>query len=599
MGGLFKLLASAVKRVTTAVTSPFRVLVVQVMRLLNINVITAKLIQPLTKKVREMFRLRPKTREDYLVVGKLWIYKKLLYFLILMLCAGVLIYFSMFAAPVPAFEPIPGEENRARADVTYNYNDRDLKDFTGQANLRAHSGEIVFTGNIESGVVTGTGTLYSRSGALVYEGEFSQNQYHGMGTAYYPDGSKKYEGAFERGLYHGAGKLYSAQGVLLYDGEFSDGVYSGTGREYSENGQLVYEGAFSGGLRHGSGIAYNENGSIRYQGEFFQGKMQGTGTLCDEGGKPLYTGRMARDSIDYRSLIGSSLADMEATFPETPRLFYSENHACFVFEQAGVILSAACTVRANVETVRAPRSGGYYMPDGWETVPGEAPENPDIPAEEEPAGEESADTVPENWTVLNAAPGAVRKVRNMSWNIEGQEPAPSAPGTETPESGEAKASEQDEELKELLRQLLENQAAAAQDPEKPDFVEREVTLYFEVDRDVWQTEDELDKTRVLIDGVTVFGDTDYAVPEEAVLLEDGGAPSEEDCIAIDFLRETDPTAFPGVQFEINRSSRFSVRIGTVSAASRIDRRRWTENGACFDFAYEPDGSVMRYFTVTR
>ncbi len=47
---MFKLLASAFKRLTTAMTAPFQALWVKIQRMFNVNVITAKLIAPLPKR---------------------------------------------------------------------------------------------------------------------------------------------------------------------------------------------------------------------------------------------------------------------------------------------------------------------------------------------------------------------------------------------------------------------------------------------------------------------------------------------------------------------------------------------------------------------
>ena len=82
---MFKLLASIFKRVVTAVTNPFRMLVVRIQRMFNVNILTAKLIPPLTKKVKSLVTLKPQSPRDYFSVGRYWVYKKLFLFLILLL----------------------------------------------------------------------------------------------------------------------------------------------------------------------------------------------------------------------------------------------------------------------------------------------------------------------------------------------------------------------------------------------------------------------------------------------------------------------------------------------------------------------------------
>ena len=75
---MFKLLASIFKRVVTAVTNPFRMLVVRIQRMFNVNILTAKLIPPLTKKVKALVTLKPQSPQDYFSVGRYWVYKKLM-----------------------------------------------------------------------------------------------------------------------------------------------------------------------------------------------------------------------------------------------------------------------------------------------------------------------------------------------------------------------------------------------------------------------------------------------------------------------------------------------------------------------------------------
>ncbi|MEG1943758.1 MAG: hypothetical protein RR049_08050, partial [Angelakisella sp.] len=187
---MFKLMQSVFKRVLTAVTGPFKVIIIGIQRMFNINIITAKLIAPLTKKVKSLITLKPQSREDYYVIGKHWVYKKLFLTLTLALCAGVLIYFSMFAPPLQAAAPAAA----VATTESFRYNDMALRKFTGVANIRAVDGKVVYTGDIDAGVCKGVGSLYDRSGKLLYRGDFDQNKYNGKGIAYYPSGKVKYEG---------------------------------------------------------------------------------------------------------------------------------------------------------------------------------------------------------------------------------------------------------------------------------------------------------------------------------------------------------------------------------------------------------------------
>ncbi|MEG1971949.1 MAG: hypothetical protein RR315_02225, partial [Oscillospiraceae bacterium] len=327
---MFKLIQSIFKRVITAVTSPFRMMIVRVQRMFNINVITAKLISPLTKKVRELITLRPQSKEDYYIFGKHWVYKKLFLTIILVVCAGVLIYFNMFAAPLPAVGPAAA----VTTAVSFRYNDMALREFSGVANICAADSKVIYTGDIEGGICKGVGSLYDHGGKLLYTGMFDQNKYNGKGISYYPSGKVKYEGEFVDNLYQGTGSEYSTLGVLQYVGDFKAGVYSGSGKSYADKDILLYEGNFSNGKYHGDGVLYYKDGTTKYEGTFFQGMMQGKGIIYDKTGKVLYTGDVYENGINYRSLIHSTLADIETAFAETPRIFYTDTDSAFVYEQA-------------------------------------------------------------------------------------------------------------------------------------------------------------------------------------------------------------------------------------------------------------------------
>ena len=99
-----------------------RLLVVRTPRLFNVKVLTAKLIPTLTKKVKSLITLRPQSPKDYFSVGRYWVYKKLLLTLVLVACAGVFIYFTMFASPLPA---TPAQPEQVLTTVTFEMCIRD------------------------------------------------------------------------------------------------------------------------------------------------------------------------------------------------------------------------------------------------------------------------------------------------------------------------------------------------------------------------------------------------------------------------------------------------------------------------------------------
>ncbi|GKH50557.1 hypothetical protein CE91St46_16680 [Eubacteriales bacterium] len=645
---MFKLLKSALKRLTTAVTSPFRMIIVRIQRMFNFNVITAKLITPLTRQVKSLITLRPQSRDDYYVIGRWWVYKKLFMTLVLVICAGILIYFTMFAPKLPS---APSQARAVATDVTFDYDDMKLRAFSGIANIRASDGKVVYTGEIASGVAKGNGTLWGRDGKLLYEGGFDQNKYSGEGISYYPSGRKKYEGSFAANLYQGEGNLYAPDGTLLYTGQFANGLYSGKGKSYSEDGVLLYEGSFAEGKYHGEGIRYYADGLIRYQGAFFQGLEQGQGTLYSPTGKMLYHGDMLAGEINYRSLVHSTLADIEASFSETPRIFYTDTDSAFVYEQAGVIVTASCRVLVDVWTKpdEEVQDGSlYYLPgegaadfsasarSGGEFVfPSTAPKEDDgitgrtpqvyqlddgteviqfVVAPDGMTGLSPLLARPEG-TILSAPslPGGELSLQRTAWYVandageilsyDEEETAPAS--SESSQSSAASSGGWSQSA-----QAGETTPGGQQSPDitvnlpdgdsTPPFIEKKMTLYFEIDTNIWQSETDLDKSKVPVQRITVFGSPQRQPPEGAVEFEDSQPPTMEDCVAIDFIRQKIPTTLPQVIFELDNQNRLFVRMKNINFAASFPRRNYQSDALTYRYCYaERTSETPLFFSIER
>lgn len=599
---MFKLLASVFKRIVTAVTNPFRVLLVRIQRAFNINVITAKLIPHLTKKVKELITLKPQSRNDYFVIGRWWVYKKLFLTIILALCAGVFIYFNMFASKLPAAVTAPVS---VTTDVTYDYNDMELQKFSGVANIRAADGKVVYTGDIQDGVCEGNGTLWNREGKLLYKGGFSQNQYSGKGISYYPDGTVKYEGEWAANLYEGEGRLYSPEGKLMYEGNFSNGKYEGKGKVYADN-KLLYEGEFSSGLYHGQGTSYYDDGVIHYKGEFYLGKPQGVGQLYSPSGKLLYTGDMQNGEINYRSLVYSNYADIRKAFAETPRIFYSDTESAFVFEQAGVIITLDCRVK--VDTWEKPTQEDdnqkyYYMPG----------ENGSYSTDTSSAAWYSYDTFAVGTSASgNGVPASALylqapiQITPMAWYVVDSSSSSSSSSQSSSSSSSSSSSTQSSSSSSSSDSSSESpntvpdSSSESSTATTPDFIEKNQTLYFEIDPNVWQSEKELEAEKIQVKKVTVFSGFSLNLAANAVEYTDNLPPSIEDCVAIDFIRQKQPTAFAQISFEMDRTNRLFMYLYNINNAARIERRVYLVNDLTYRYCYQkPEDTTPMYFSVER
>lgn len=360
-------IAKSFTRLKVAVMNPFRRITRRVQQMFNANMVSAKLASPINAKIRKIMGGEAKSEEDYFSIGNLWISKALIYIVILAVCAFVFIYFSWIN---PARKNNTTQTESIITDVYYDYDDMDLGEYSGKANIKADNGTVVYTGDIDSGVCTGTGTLYNQNGVLVYEGEFANNEFSGSGTRYYANGAVMYTGDFDANMFAGSGLLYYPSGVLEYTGSFENGAFSGEGMLYSEDGVLIYEGEFKNGVYHGTGTEYYESGAKKYTGEFSNGSEQGTGVLYSAAGKEIYEGSFIRDNIQYESLTGQSLEDACSQLKEEPVIYYTDDSTCFLFKTAKLVLKTDAQVSMLDREDSTDSSGSWYLPsDTGETLP--------------------------------------------------------------------------------------------------------------------------------------------------------------------------------------------------------------------------------------
>lgn len=563
---LFDLLSSIFKRLTSAIVAPFRTITMRVTRLFNVSVITSKLIAPLSKMVRSLISLKPQSRKDYFLIGRHYVYKKLFLVITVVLCAGVFIYFQMFAPRLP--DQVAGTEP-VQTDITFDYNDMLIREFSGVANIRAASGEICYTGDIVAGVCNGTGKLFETNGKLIYQGNFSQNKYSGKGVKFYPSGNKLYEGEFAENLYNGAGTLYGDNGNLQYTGDFKDGEFSGKGKSFNENGELVYEGEFAGGVYHGVGKSYSSEGLFEYDGEFYEGIPQGTGTVYNEKGKEIFKGAIRAGSINIDTLIGSDLETVEKMFFVKPRIVYSDTSCVFVFEEAGVILSADCKIM--VDTWERPTDTSGFGNEFFYTP-------------EELAGIAAATSSETAVEVRSAFAAYANTIANGWYVPDSSSDTASSDTSSTGSSGTASSDSVSSE----------NQASSEGQTSStmPEFIEKQRTIYFEVDKNVWQTEGELDKSKIIIKKATVFNNLPALLPKgEPVEYSDNIPPSIEDCAAIDIIRISKPTVFSNIYYEMDKQNKSFIYLKHINFGGKIVRKNFTSGDLTYKYCYdlnEPD-----------
>lgn len=312
----------------------------------------------------------PKSDKDYFHLGKWMIYKRLVLILLLLSFSGAAVgYWYIKTHPAPPVIPV------------FHYLDDKLKKYTGEAILIEDNGDVVYRGQIVSGLAAGQGrqfdppdetlvyeggfldnrysgqgklyekaqlkyeggflngrfdgkgALYGQDGKLNYTGGFLEGEYSGSGTLY--QGEKViYKGAFLNGLYDGEGILYFENASVLYEGGFARGEYNGEGVKRLQDGTIVYEGSFKDGLYHGKGALYALDGiRLRFEGDFINGIPSRTGNLFNTRGQLLYSGNVYQGQVDYLSLIGLPFSQVQEKVKETPVIYYGNGFVAFLYQE--------------------------------------------------------------------------------------------------------------------------------------------------------------------------------------------------------------------------------------------------------------------------
>ncbi len=569
---LLSLFQKAFVRLRTAVMNPFRRVIRRTQQLSNANLITAKLINPINKKLREIFSFKPKAKEDYITVGNFWISRKVIYFLIIAICAGVFIYFTWFASDV--------QETTTTTNVVtttyFDYDDLKLAEFSGKANIRAANGSVVYTGDVAAGMITGVGTLWNQDGLLIYEGNFLNNQYSGVGTLYYPNGNVMYNGEFAENLFQGTGYYYSLEGNLLYEGTFEKGSFNGEGISYNEEGNLIYEGNFQSGNYHGNGILYYANGIKKYEGEFYQGKAQGQGTSYSNTGKLLFTGLFARNEIHYESLLGITLEDAMSMFGETPVVYYSEVDTVFLFEGAHVALKGDCMVQLLRD------SSALSTDDDWY-----------LPGEEEDTLTD--DTIPTDTIVFD---------ENGEGSLLGEGTSVGEDENTTTTSVTTTTDADGNEV--TTTTTTDTTASTVNTTTMLDGIELPVlatgdtfSAYYYLSSDEWQKAEELDKTQITISSVTAYSDDlDVAFLENTDMTAANGVTNLIDCVAIDRIRRDDPTAFSNISFEMTTKNKSYIYVSGINMAEAVYSEIYELEGVRYKLCYQMDNpEALKFITL--
>lgn len=304
-----------------------------------------KLIKAIPKTAGQLLMVKEPTIKNYFKLGRLFILKKLILFVVLLLTliivsvplimdffqsydfTKVIVYGSSLHKSFDGKARLVSYDSKDDKHTLYIGEFKNGK-YEGIGTEYYNSGEVKYTGGFKNGKYEGSGIFYFEDKAGIsyyklYEGEFKNSSYDGAGIEYFHSGKIKYEGEFKNNKYEGKGIEYFNSGNIKYEGEFKNGEYSGIGKLLYSDGNLQYDGSFYCGSFDGMGVKYSSEGYKEYEGGFKKDKFSGEGTEYTVDGNVLYKGRFSDNKYNgIGTLYNEKLGDVYKGYFKDGNPFY-------------------------------------------------------------------------------------------------------------------------------------------------------------------------------------------------------------------------------------------------------------------------------------
>ena len=124
-------------------------------------------------------------------------------------------------------------------------------------------------------------------------------------------------------------------------------------------------------------------------------------------------------------------------------------------------------------------------------------------------------------------------------------------------------------------------------------------IYYYLATDEWQREADLDKSAVTVTGVTTYrADTDVSFLEGYEMTPENGAASLQECVAIERIRLTEPTAFSSINYEVTTLNRSYLQVSGINLANAIYEEVYDLDGVRYRLCYQMDTpNELKFVTV--
>ena len=123
--------------------------------------------------------------------------------------------------------------------------------------------------------------------------------------------------------------------------------------------------------------------------------------------------------------------------------------------------------------------------------------------------------------------------------------------------------------------------------------------YTHLSDEEWQPESTLDKSKITITAVTTYdNDLDLKFLEGYEMTPENGATNLQECVAIERVRFTVPTAFSSISYELVTRNSSHVEVGGINLAEAIYEEVYEADNIRYRLCYqmsEPD--QLMFLTV--
>ena len=123
-------------------------------------------------------------------------------------------------------------------------------------------------------------------------------------------------------------------------------------------------------------------------------------------------------------------------------------------------------------------------------------------------------------------------------------------------------------------------------------------IYYYLSTDEWQREDQLDTGSINITGVSTYKEgLDVGFLSGRDMVPENGAPSLQECVAVERVRLSKPTAFSSISYELTTMNRTHIAVSGINLAEAIYEEVYEVDGVRYRLCYQMDKPDQMLFVT--